>query len=111
VREAEEWLQTALDCGGAAAHMHIARLVFDAGQEDTALAHLQDYLSWCAGCYQMRGEDAHMRSEDAHMLTCGGCRVARFCSAGHQMVASKSVVSRGYLLQGRHKGVCGVLGK
>ena len=81
------------------------------GQEDTALAHLQDYLSWCAGCYQMRGEDAHMRSEDAHMLTCGGCRVARFCSAGHQMVASKSVVSRGDLLQGRHKGVCGVLGK
>jgi hypothetical protein len=32
--------------GLAAARLHLARLAFDAGPEDTALAHLQDYLSW-----------------------------------------------------------------
>ena len=60
--------------------------------------------NFCDGCYQTRGEDAQM-------LTCGGCRVARFCSADHQKMASKSVASGGSLLQGRHKDVCGVLGK
>ena len=112
VREAEKWLQTALDLRRAGARLHLARLAFDTGPEDTALAHLQDYLSWCvargrnrcAGCYQTRGEDAQM-------LTCGGCRVARFCSADHQKMASKSVASGGSLLGGRHKDVCGVLGK
>jgi len=58
----------------------------------------------CHGCYQTRGEDAQM-------LTCGGCRVARFCSADHQKMASKSPASGGNLLQCRHKDVCGVLGK
>ena len=112
MREAEKWLQTALDLGHRAARLHLAHLVFDTGPEDTALAHLQDYLSWCvergrnwcAGCYQTRGEDAQM-------LTCGGCRVARFCSADHQKMASKSVTSGGSLLEVRHKDVCGVLGK
>jgi len=113
VREAEKWLQTALDGGDKLARLHLAHLVFDAGSEDTALAHLQDYLSWCvergrsrcAGCYQKRGENAQM-------LTCGGCRVARFCSADHQKMASKSVSSGGRaLLSGRHKDICGLLGK
>ena len=112
MNEAEKWLQTALDLGRTAARLHLAHLVFDTGPEDTALAHLQDYLSWCvargrnwcAGCNQTRGEDAQM-------LTCGGCRVARFCSADHQKMASKSVASGGCLLEGRHKDVCGVLGK
>ena len=45
------------------------------------------------------------------MLTCGGCRVARFCSADHQKMASKNVASGGGLLHCRHKDVCGVLGK
>ena len=92
--------------------MHLAHLTFDAGVEDRALDHLKDYLSWCvargrdscAGCCQRRGEDAPM-------LTCSGCRVARFCSADHQKMASKSVASGGSLLEGRHKDVCGVLGK
>jgi len=114
VREAEKWLQNALrlDSGHTAAHLYLARLAFDAGQEHSALAHLQDYLSWCvargrnwcAGCYQTRGEDAQM-------LTCGGCRVARFCSADHQKMASKNVASGGSSMEGRHKDVCGVLGK
>ena len=112
MREAEKWLQTALDFGHTAARLHLAQLAIDAGPEDTALAHLQEYLSWCvergrhwcAGCYQTRGDDAQM-------LMCGGCRVARFCSTDHQKMASKSVASGGSLLEGRHKDVCGVLGK
>ena len=113
VREAEKWLQTVLRWGDKLAYLHLAHLAFDAGHEDTALAHLQEYLSWCvkwkrnrcAGCHQVR-------SEDAQMLTCGGCRVARFCSADCQKMASKCVASgRWALLHGRHKDVCGVLGK
>ena len=112
VREAEKWLQTALDLGHATARLHLARLDFDTGSEDTALAHLQDYLSWCV----KRGRNwcdgcAQTRDENVQMLTCGGCRVARFCSADHQKMASKSVASGGSLLQCRHKDVCGVLGK
>ena len=51
------------------------------------------------------------RGEDAPMPHVHGCRVARFCSADHQKMASKSVASGGSLLEGRHKDVCGVLGK
>ena len=112
VRETEKWLQTALSGGFATAQLHLAHLAFDTGREDAALTHLQEYLSrcvekgrnWCAGCSQTRGEDAQM-------LTCGGCRVARFCSADHQKMASKSVASGGDVLQGRHKNVCDILGK
>ena len=88
------------DC--AAASLHLAHLFFDADQEDAALAHLKDYLScrvalgrdWCQGCQQRR-------SEDAPMLTCSGCRVARFCSADHQ----RGVASGGDLWTGRHKDI------
>jgi hypothetical protein len=45
------------------------------------------------------------------MLTCSGCRVARFCSADHQKMASKKVASGGSLTKGRHKDICGVLSK
>jgi hypothetical protein len=44
------------------------------------------------------------------MLTCSGCRVARFCSADHKM-ASKNATWGGNPLTGRHKDICGVLGK
>ena len=43
------------------------------------------------------------------MLTCSGCRVARFCSADHQKMASKKAALVGNLLTGRHKDICGVL--
>jgi tetratricopeptide (TPR) repeat protein len=113
VREAEKWLQTARDDGGlAAARLHLAHVAFATGREDTALAHLQGYVSWCVG----RGRNLcagceQTRDEDAQMLTCGGCRVARFCNADHQKMASKSVASGGGLLHGRHRDLCGVLGK
>jgi len=89
LREAERWLQTALLQGRHAAQLHLAHLVFDAGKEDEAIAHLKNYLSWsvvsarawCAGCHQRR-------SEDVELLTCGGCRVAKFCSAEHQKATS-----------------------
>jgi len=111
VQEAGQWLQTALDFGCIEARLHLARLAFDAGDKQTALAHLQRYLSWCvecgpklcAGCYQTRGENVHM-------LTCGGCRVARFCSAQHQKMASRDASRGGCLFLGRHKDLCGLLG-
>jgi hypothetical protein len=58
----------------------------------------------CGGCGQTRGEDTPM-------LTCSGCRVARFCSADHQKMASKKAALGGNLWPGRHKDICGVLRK
>ena len=106
-RECEEakWLQAAFDGGHKSARLHLAHLAFTAGEEDTALARLKEHLSWCvqdgrdtcAGCGQVRGVETQM-------LTCGGCRVARFCSADHQKMASRKGASHG-----RHKDLCGVL--
>ena len=45
------------------------------------------------------------------MLTCSGCRVARFCSSDHQKMASKKAAFGGILWIGRHKDICGVLRK
>ena len=112
VQEAAMWLLGALALGLRSASLHLAHLFFDAGQEDRALGHLKNYLSWlvargrtwCDLCHQTRGEDAPM-------LTCSGCRVARFCSAKHQKLASKSVACGGNLWAGRHKDICGLLGK
>ena len=112
MREAAKWLQAALDGGLPFAKLHLARLTFDAGQEDAALAHLKEHLSGrvqrgrdtCAGCGQTR-------CEDTPMLTCSGCRVARFCSADHQKMASKKAALGGSLTTGRHKDICGVLSK
>ena len=112
VKEAATWLETALAAGRGTAGLHLAHLAFDAGVEDRALDHLKDYLSWCVargrdwceGCCQRRGEDAPM-------LTCSGCRVARFCSTDHQKMASKSVAAGGSLFTERHRDICGLLGK
>jgi hypothetical protein len=112
VREAAKWLQAAFDGGHAFAKLHLAHLTFYAVQEDAALAHLKKHLSWrvqrgrdtCAGCLQTRGEDTPM-------LTCSGCRVARFCSADHQKMASEKAALGGSLMMGRHKDICGVLRK
>jgi len=112
VREAAKWLQAAFDGGRPFAKLHLAHLTFYAGQEDAALAHFKEHLSWCvqrgretcAGCGQTRGEDTPM-------LTCSGCLVARFCSADHQKMASKKAALGGSLKTGRHKDICGVLRK
>ncbi len=45
------------------------------------------------------------------MLTCSGCRVARFCSADHQKMASKKATVGGDCFAERHKDICAVLGK
>ena len=71
--EAERWLRIALEGGLLCTHLQLARLDFDTGREEEALAHLKLYLAWCVegargkceGCGQVRGEDAQM-------LTCGG---------------------------------------
>jgi len=78
VREAAKWLQAAFRWSSICKTAPGAPR-FDAGKGDAALAHLKEHLSWrvrrgcdtCAGCGQTRGEDTPM-------LTCSGCRVARF---------------------------------
>jgi len=110
VREAAKWLQAAFDGGHAFARLHLAHLTFYAGQEDAALAHLKEHLSWRV----QRGRDTcagQTRGEDTPMLTCSGCRVARFCRADHQRMASKKAALGGSLTRGRHKDFCGVLRK
>ena len=52
VNEAKAWLLTALT-GRRVAELHLAHLAYDAGDEDTALAHLKGYLSW----YLTRGRN------------------------------------------------------
>ena len=46
VRSAAKWLQAAFDGGRPFAKLHLAHLTFYAGQEDAALAHLKEHLSW-----------------------------------------------------------------
>ena len=92
------------------AELHRAHLAFDAGQKKEALHHLKLYLSRClvfarercAGCRQVRGDDAPM-------LICEGCGVARFCNSDHQRMASSRTVRGGSVWEGRHKDICGVL--
>jgi tetratricopeptide (TPR) repeat protein len=123
VREAENWLQAALQGGYSFARLHLAHLTFDAGQEDTALVYLKEHLSWCVekgrdwcdGCQQLRGHlpaaVCARLTDSTPMLTCSGCRVAKFCSADHQKMASKKAALGGNQVTGRHKDICGVLGK
>ena len=112
--EAEKWLKAAFDGGAVWAQLHLAHLAFDAGLENRALALLKTHLSrcmqrqWarntCAGCYQTRGDHTPM-------LTCSGCRVARFCNADHQKMDARKDKRGGIFVTGRHKDICGLLGK
>ena len=87
LQEAETWLRTALDLADKLgwlrcrmyAQIHLAYVVIMKGDEDEALELLCQHLKvWlddfgshsCAGCFQVRGEDAPM-------LSCKECRVAR----------------------------------
>jgi hypothetical protein len=56
------------------------------------------------GCGQTWGEHRPM-------LTCSGCRVARFCSADHQKMASKKAAFGRSLTTGRHEDICGLFKK
>ena len=87
LQEAETWLRTALDLAlkirslnsRMDAEMHLAYVAMMKGDEDEAVELLSQHLQgWvdnfgshrCAGCWQVRGEDAPM-------LSCKECRVAR----------------------------------
>ena len=128
VQEAKTWLKTAGAAGQRLAILHLAYLTFEtpdsahlpfdvraafaADREDAAIVYLQDYLCWCvARGRHWCGGCGQRRREDTPMLTCSGCRVTRFCSADHQQMASKRVVSGGCLWTERHKDICGLLGK
>ena len=87
LQQAETWLRTALDMAVTLgqfnitmeAQMHLAYVVMMKGDEGGAAQLLSQHLTgWlvdlrshkCAGCEQVRGEDAPM-------LSCDGCRVVR----------------------------------
>jgi tetratricopeptide (TPR) repeat protein len=87
LQDAETWLRTALDLAvkigtsnvRMSAQMHLAYVAMLQGDEDEAVELLSQHLrGWvddvgprrCAGCWQVRGQDAPM-------LRCDGCHVAR----------------------------------
>ena len=118
LQDAETWLQTALDLAvkigwikfRVGAQMHLAYVAMLKGDEDEAVEllsqHLQGWLDdvgprYCAGCGQVRGEDAPM-------LRCDGCHVARcvnaaspvLCGAETAMLAVRWLTGRrGWMMQ------------
>lgn len=106
------FLESAGDQGHKIAGLHLAFIHFDAGQEEVALSFLKAHLKWlvgrgsrmCDGCGQIR-------SDDTHMLTCSGCKVARFCSVEHQKKSCKKPSCGGNIRMGQHNRICGLLGK
>jgi hypothetical protein len=91
LQDAETWLRTTLDMAvqngwlnvRMDAQMHLAYVAMLKGDEDEAVEllslHLQGWMHdvgprRCAGCRQVRGEDAPM-------LRCDGCHVARCVNA------------------------------
>ena len=89
--------------------LYLSFLAFDKGDEKFAIECLEKYLStqvegarsYCMGCEKRRGTDVTM-------LTCGDCKVARFCNKDHQKKASK----RGDVSHPvRHKDICSLLNK
>jgi len=110
VDAASTWLANAFECCETA-QLHMAQLAFEAGHADAALEHLKGYLTECVEQARDTCEGcAQPRCQDAAMLTCSGCRVARFCSVEHQKMASKKASLGGSLWKGRHRDICGVLG-
>jgi len=102
VRQAAKWLQAALDGRHPFAKLHLAHLTFYAGQEEAALIHLKEHLSWRV----QRGRDTRCgqtRGEDTPTLTCSGCRVSRFCTAPKDGFEKGRIrrVSEGGAAQGR----------
>jgi hypothetical protein len=118
LQEAETWLRTALDLAVKLrapnlrmdAQVHLACVAMMKGDEDEAVEllsqHLQEWVDHfgshrCAGCGQVRGEDAPM-------LSCDGCRVARCvyaatsvcCAAATGMLAVGWLTGRlGWMMQ------------
>jgi hypothetical protein len=67
VREAAKWLQAAFDGGRPFANLHLMHLTFYAGQEDSALAHLKEHLSWRVQRGRRVWADAGRGHADAHV--------------------------------------------
>ena len=99
LQEAETWLRTALDLAVTQgwfnyrmdAEMHLAHVAMMKGDEDEAVEllsqHLQGWLDnfgprYCAGCLQVRGDDAPM-------LSCKECRVARCAYAAKSLLCGR----------------------
>jgi hypothetical protein len=60
---------------------------------------------------QRKGKQRGERRGWALGYECSGCRVARFCSADDQKMASPKAALGGDLRTARHKDICGALSK
>ena len=95
------------------ASLHLAHLTFYAGQEDAALAHLKEHLSWRA----QRGRDTWpgVGRRGARTRRCSRAAAAVQRGFAAQItkknMASKKAALGESLTTGRHKDICGVLRK
>jgi len=78
VREAAKWLQAAFDGGRPFANLLLAHLTFYAGQEDAALAHLKEHLSWRTqrSSIDMYNNDVGQESAQKFMKQTGDLKAA-----------------------------------
>ena len=120
LQEAETWLRTALDLAKKHgwfnirmdAQMHLACVAMMKGDEHEAVELLAQHLQgWvvdfgprcCAGCFQVRGEDAPM-------LRCDGCHVARCVNAATPVLCgAETAMLAVRWLTGRRGGMMQVL--
>ena len=118
LQDAEKWLRMALDLATKAGYynyrmdveINLACLAMFKGDEAEAVEllsqHLQGWLDdlgprTCAGCLQLRGEDAPM-------LSCDVCRVARYCNAAHQRLGWRGE-NETFSYGMPHKAICPLL--
>jgi hypothetical protein len=67
--EAERSLRIALEGGLLFAHLQLARLDFDTGREEEALAHLKLYLAWCVEGARGKCEKPRPETPSDHACT------------------------------------------
>ena len=121
LHDAEKWLRTAMDLAvefhegcynwRMDVQMHLACVAMMKGDENEAVELLLQYLQgWlddlgtnktCAGCLQVRGEEAPM-------MACAGCRFAWYCNEAHQRMGWKGEASW-FSFGVPHKAICPLL--
>ena len=93
---AQRWSLASLDSAtqNLGVALDLARQGYLLGDENAAISMLQLYLKLCVSRGRHANKHLHVcdfcsqsRGEDAPMETCGGCRVARYCSREHQKLA------------------------
>jgi hypothetical protein len=95
--------------------MHVAVLEFKQGHEAAALEALKEHLSILVGLKRSKSSGlcaacGQCKDKETSMMTCGSCKVARFCDASHQKESWQEMYhSEGHVKYGGHKHVCKLL--